>query len=226
MVQLNAMWDRLADLPAPEPSHALDVRWAATLESLVATRRPTPWRFTLGSLWPQRPVWQGTIAAGCLGVGLILGSFWQRPAERTEVARLREEVASTKEMVALALLQQQSATERLRGVDYSQRMASLDPQVISALVNVVQHDANVNVRLAAVDALSKVSRIATVRQSLTQSLTTQESPMVQAALIDYVVDAKDTSAAGALRILAGREDVNPAVRKRAGMALRELTQDR
>ena len=31
MTQLSAMWERLADLPAPEPSHALAVRWESTL---------------------------------------------------------------------------------------------------------------------------------------------------------------------------------------------------
>ena len=39
MTQLTAMWERLADLPAPEPSHALNVRWESTLESLISARR-------------------------------------------------------------------------------------------------------------------------------------------------------------------------------------------
>src|SRR4051794_30407689 len=154
LTQLTSMWERLADLPAPEPSHALAVRWASTLESLVSSRKQNSWRFTLASLRPQTPVWQAVAAVVCLAVGLAVGLQFQRPSDRSEMARLREEVADTKEMVAISLLQQQSATDRLRGVDYSQRMSSLEPQVVSALVDVVQHDANVNVRLAAIDALS------------------------------------------------------------------------
>ncbi|HVW87414.1 MAG TPA: HEAT repeat domain-containing protein [Bryobacteraceae bacterium] len=225
MTQLGAVWERLADLPAPEPSHALTVRWQSTLESLSHTRRQNSWKFSLAALWPERPVWQATIAAACLVVGLAVGSLGRRnEADHGEIARLRDEVANTKQMVALSLLQQQSATERLRGVDYTARMPAMEPGVISALIQAVNHDPNVNVRLAAVDALGRVSGDARVRQSLAQSLTSQESPMMQAALIDYVVDARDRHALDALKELAERPDLNPLVRQRADTAMRQLTQ--
>ena len=227
MSQLSAMWDRLADLPAPEPSHALNVRWESTLESLIGARRQNSWRFTLGALWPQRPVWQVSIAVACLAVGLAVGSFSRRPTverEGNEIAALRQEVSSTKEMVALSLLQQQSATERLRGVDYSVRMRTMEPEVVSALIQAVNHDPNENVRLAAIDALTKASGNAQVRQSMVQSLKSQESPMVQAALIDYVVDARDQAAVNTLKQMAVRDDLNPAIRQRAGQAMQQLTE--
>lgn len=226
MTQLTAMWERLADLPAPEPSHALNIRWESTLESLVSARRQNQWRFSLSALWPQRPVWQVSIAVACLAVGLAVGSLVRLPgrAEHSEIATLREEVASTKQMVALSLLQQQSATERLRGVDYSQRMPAMEPDVVSALITAVNGDSNVNVRLAAIDALSKVSSDPGVRKSLTQALGEQQSPLVQAALIDYVVDAHDGKAIGALKQFAEKPDLNPLVRQRADMAMRQLTQ--
>jgi hypothetical protein len=220
MFQLTAMWDRLADLPAPEPSQALNARWESTLESLTTTRRPRPWRFTLASLWPQRPVWQVTIAAACLIAGLAIGSY--RPNTKSEIAALREEVANTKEMVALSLLRQQSASERLRGVDYSTRMPTMEPEVLSALMQAVNHDPNVNVRLAAIDALSKVSGNPQVRKSMAQSLNQQDSPMVQAALINYVVDARDPAAMGVIRQLSAQPDLNPSVRLRADQAVKEL----
>ena len=226
MTQLTAMWERLADLPAPEPSHALNVRWESTLESLISARRQNQWRFSLSALWPQRPVWQVSIAVACLAVGLAAGSLMRLPgsADHSEIATLREEVANTKQMVALSLLQQQSATERLRGVDYSQRMPAMEPDVVSALVTAVNSDSNVNVRLAAIDALSKVSADPGVRKSLTQSLGEQQSPLVQAALIDYVVDAHDGKAVDALKQFAEKPDLNPLVRQRANMAMRQLTQ--
>ena len=57
---------------------------------------------------------------------------------------------------------------------------------------------------------------------MVQSLGQQESPMVQAALIDYLVDAKDRGAVGTLQQLRGREDLNPAVRQRADRAMQQL----
>lgn len=228
MAQLSAMWEKLADLPSPEPSAALAVRWEATLESLGASK-PKQWRFTLAALWPQRPVWQVAVAVACLAVGLLVGSSlngsW-RGSGKSEIATLREEVANTKALVALSLLQQQSATERLRGVDYSVRLPGMEPEVLVALLEAVNHDSNVNVRLAAIDALSRVSGNPQVRASMAQSLGQQDSPMVQVALIDYMVDAKDHTAMGTLKQFTGRADLNPSVRQRADQAMQQLTEYR
>lgn len=224
MAQLSLLWERLGDIPAPEPSAALTARWESSLESMISARRGTSWRFSLSALWPQRPVWQVSIALTCLAVGLVVGSLQSRGGGTSEIAQLREEVASTKQLVALSLLQQQSATERLRGVDYSAKMPAMEPDVISALVQAVNRDPNVNVRLAAIEALTKVSSDPGVRRSLVSSLTTQDSPMVQAALIDYVMDARDKDAMGVLKDLTSRQDLNPLVRQRADMAVQRLTE--
>ncbi len=226
MTQLTAMWDRLTDMPAPEPSRALQVRWEATLESLggVVAEKPGL-RWTWAALWPQQPVWQFAVAVACLVVGLVVGAQWQRGA-KNEVAALREEVASTKEMVALALLREQSASERLRGVDYSTRMPRVEPEVIAALIQAVNSDTSVNVRLAAIDALSRAAGQPQVRQSMEQSLARQESPTVQAALIGYLVDARDRQALGALQQFAKRPNLDDTVRERAGRAAQQLIEFR
>jgi len=234
MAALGGMWDRLGDLPVPEPSLAMRARWESTLESLTAPQyappvRPAPRHSWWQNVWPANPAWQMAIAGLCLAAGLGAGAFLQRGAslqtsERDEVAQLREEVASTKEMVAVSLLQQQSATERLRGVDYSARMASMEPQVVTALIQAVNRDSSVNVRLAAIDALGKVAGNAGVRASMQEALPQQDSPMVQAALIDYLVDAHDRNAVGSIQDLVARPDVNPTVRERATYAVRQLAQ--
>jgi hypothetical protein len=57
-----------------------------------------------------------------------------------------------RELVALTA-GQQSASERLRGVSWANQVESSDGQVLAALLDSVNHDPNVNVRLAAADAL-------------------------------------------------------------------------
>ena len=229
MVLLGNMWQRLGDLPVPEPSPALRERWEQTMQALTVPQharqysqpRSAWWR----NFWPANPAWQMAIAALCLAVGLGAGfSMHRGDAERDEVAQLREEVASTKEMVALSLLQQQSAAERLRGVDYSARMPSMEPQVISALVQAVNLDANVNVRLAAIDALGKVANNTRVLESFQEALPRENSPMVQAALIDYFVQAHDRNSVGTIQDLVAKPDVNPTVRERATYAVHQLAQ--
>ena len=234
MALLGNMWEKLGDLPVPEPSLAMRVRWEQTMESLTSRQAATEWtpqpiqpgrRFWWQNLWPANPAWQMALAGICLVAGLGAGAYFQSGrGERDEVARLREEVASTKEMVAVSLLQQQSATERLRGVDYSSRMSSLEPQVVTALIQAVNRDSNVNVRLAAIDALSKVANSTQVRESMQAALPQEDSPMVQAALIDYLVDAHDHSAVRTIQDLVARPDVNPTVRERGTYAVHQLEQ--
>jgi hypothetical protein len=228
MEALGGMWEKLGDLPAPEPSLELRVRWEQTLASLTPSRqihRPAHQQSWWQNIWPANPAWQMAIAGLCLAIGLGAGAYLQYGStERDEVAKLREEVASTKEMVAVSLLQQQSATERLRGVDYSTSMSAMEPQVVTALIQRVNRDPNVNVRLAAIDALGKVANESQVRQSMQEALPQQDSPMVQAALIDYLVQAHDRNAVSTIRDLVARPDLNPTVRDRATYAVRQLNQ--
>ena len=216
---LSAMWNRMGDFPVPEPSLALKRRFQATLaaESAGSERK-----WPVAHWWPRNPVWQVGIAAACLMLGLVAGVNW--PRQSGEMAKLHEEIASTRDMVALSLLRQQSAGGRLQGVEYSGRMKTMEPEVVEALVQAIERDSSVNVRLAAIDALGRASRSDGVAQTLTRSLGNQESPMVQAALIDYFVDAHDRGAVGAIRQLAQRPDLNPAVLERSRVALRELSQ--
>jgi hypothetical protein len=223
MSALGGLWERLADLPTPEPSPVLDSRWHETINALISSQpapHPTP-KWSFANFWPRNPAWGIALAAACLVIGVITGM--NLPRQNSEIVKLREEVSSTREMVALSLLEQQSATERLRGVSYSGRLESMEPDVISALTHAVAFDTSVNVRLAAIDALSKASGRPEVLRSLTQSLPAQQSPMVQAAVIDYLVDARDHQAVGALREFATQPDLNPAVLERARYAVSQLS---
>ena len=202
MAALGGLWHRLADLPVPEPSLALHARWHATMASLMPERR-------------SGVFWQLAFALACLVIGVLVGVNLPR--------RNNDEIAKLREMVALSLLSQQSAAERLRGVDYTGSMQTMQPEVVSALIQAVAHDANVNVRLAAVDALSKVATHPGVVESLTRSLPQQDSPMVQAELIDYLINAHDRQAVGTLQQLAARPNLNPAVLERTHYALQQLS---
>ena len=152
---LGGLWERLADLPAPEPSQALHARWQSTLETLTSSNKTVSRTWSFANFWPSSPAWQAAVALACLLIGLLAGA--NLPRRNKEIAKLHEEIASTRDMVALSLLQQQSATERLRGVDYTGRMQTMEPEVVSALTEAVAHDPSVNVRLAALDALSHIA---------------------------------------------------------------------
>ena len=154
-----------------------------------------------------------------IGVGQWLGG---RARGRADLAGLQDEVHHMRQLVTLSLLEQQSASERLRGVDYSSRVDQSDTQVLAALLQAVNHDPNVNVRLAAVDALRKFARDPSVKGSLDQSLVKQESPLVQLALIDFLVDTRDKSAVPSLAALERSPTADKNVKEKALWGLSQL----
>jgi hypothetical protein len=80
----------------------------------------------------------------------------------------------------------------------------------------------VNVRLSAVDALQKYVANQETGKALVAGLATQDSPLVQIALIDMLVQANDASVAPALRKMLADEQTNPSVKQRAEWGLRKL----
>ena len=127
-----------------------------------------------------------------------------------------------RQMVALSLLQQQSAGERLRGVTYAYQAPPSDTEVLSALLTTMNQDSNVNVRLAAVDALHRFGASPVTREAVVQSIRKQNTPLVQIALIDLLVDLRDRDAAPELGQLTRDEKIDSAVREHAKWALGRL----
>ena len=66
-----------------------------------------------------------------LVIGIVIGGVITR--QSSEVAQLRGEMYNMRQMVTLSLLQQQSASDRLRGVNWSYRVEQPDSEVLAAL---------------------------------------------------------------------------------------------
>ena len=169
--------------------------------------------------------WFTQIAAGAVllaiggGVGYSLRS---NQASANEITQLRGEVSNMRQLVTLSLLEQQSASERLRGVSWAVRAEPSDTEILDALVKAVNHDSNVNVRLAAVDALRPFAANPTARDAVLQALPAQTDPIVQVALIDLLVDLKEKDAAQELQRVAVNGSTDSGVRQRAQWALEKL----
>ena len=226
---LSETWRMLGLLEAEQPAPALRSRFYQSLDAYrqgLASAAPAPARrrlFAWSEAWSTAPLFQLAAAAALLIVGIGVGQWMgARNRSQEDLARLQDEVHNMRQMVTLSLLQQQSASERLRGVDYAYRVEQSDTQVLSALLHAVNHDPNVNVRLAAVDALRKFSGSAAMKTTMGQALARQESPLVQIALIDLIVDMRDKDAARSLQTLERNPAVNKEVKERAVWGLSQL----
>jgi hypothetical protein len=218
----------------PEPGPGMKARFLETLrayeEGYQEGQRRQVYSKPSPGFWagwfPARPVWQAAFAAVLVVAGVAAGRFAMAPraagVTTGEIAQLQGQVESLRQLVALSLLQEQSPSARLRGVTYSYQVAQPDRQVEQALLHAVNHDANVNVRLSAVDALAKFAAAAEVRRGLIDSVPVQDSPLVQIALIDLLVQIGAADATPMLRQLADSPDANQDVRQRAASAVQKV----
>ncbi len=216
---LRGLWVGLGLIREASPSRALRSRFYQSLEAYRHGLSAAPVPAPRVAWW--RP--QFALAAALLVVGVAAGYLLGAGrGAQVEVAQLQGELRGMRQMLTLAMLERQSASDRLRGVDLGARFENPGQQVLSALLHTVNHDSSVNVRLAAVDALRRYASGGMVRGALDDSLLKQDSPMVQLALIDLMVAVRNREAAPAVRALSVNSNADPAVKERAALALRQL----
>jgi hypothetical protein len=177
----------------------------------------------LGRVQPRRPLAQAALTAAVLALGVWLGAGHPLgrfgaagqgagKAAGGEIGALRAEVHSLSQLVTLSLLKQDSASERLRGVSFGRQAGANDERVLAALVETLRRDRDVNVRLAAIDALAPTVGRPLVRDQLLDEMARQPSPMVQIALIDVLLAHDREGSLQRLQELATDRTLEPMVR--------------
>ena len=229
---LDATWQMLGAIEAPAPdSERLRARLDAVIDAVEHT--PVVVRPRVG----QSYVLHGLAAAALVVIGIGIGWYAAggsarfggpekvRPASTdsaSEIAAMRNELHDLREMVSLSLMQQQSASERLKGVTWTGQLDRPSSEVVSALLDALMHDPNVNVRLATIDSLERFASRDDVRRGTIEAVERQPSPLVQIALIDFMVKTNERESAATLRRLSQDPQVNDAVRARAAWGLQQL----
>ena len=233
--QFRRTWEALGTLPEEEPGPDLKERFYIALEAakrdIQSEKRRTvgeaidgwmirflPW------LLPKRPVFQGGLALVMLVFGIVLGTgLTSRMRGNGDMAALRDEMRSMRQAVTLSLLDRPSSVDRLRGVQYSKGVESPSQTLLSAMLETLRSDPNVNVRLAAVDALFLFRNEEGVRETLLAALTEETSPLVQIAVIDLLVGIREQRALQALRTLLEDSEADPTVKAHARERIGELS---
>ena len=175
----------------------------------------------------------GLAAAAMLLIGIALGrqialpaapstAATAAPAAETQLAALRAEMGEMRQMMSLSLLRQPSATARLQGVVSIRQIDDPGGDVITALLDTLRDDPNANVRLAAIDALTRFMDRDLVKRGTLDALPRQTSPLVQIALIDFVAQSAGVASAETLQALSNDSTMSRIVRTRAAERLRQL----
>lgn len=228
---LTAVWAKLGVLPEEQPSGELRHRFYAMLEAgktEIAAAQGQPARAHLFSGWREwfsfrRPTFAATFSTFLLLLGV--GTGWLISGSEGKSARLsslQREVQDMRQTVAISLLSQPAASQRLQGISYTAAVQNPNAKTLTALVNTLNTDPNPNVRLAAVEALYLFRNQPGVRDSLVNALAVQDSALVQIALIDLLVEIREQRASEALKALIQTEKLNPDVKKLAERGIKQL----
>lgn len=166
------------------------------------------------------------IAAGIILL-MVAGitAYWVRKDMQNQerIAAMEKALEENKRVMMDLLDNKYSASQRMQGVSVAYEMNKADTEIVTVLVKTFNTDPNTNVRLAALDALSKFSSEAEVRKSLVQSLATQKDPVIQIALIQLMVKMKEKGVIEQLERIATDGKTIKAVKTEAYSGILKLS---
>jgi hypothetical protein len=200
--ELSKLDDQIVKTEMPSPSLQVDDAFYSMLADEKRKQRKGSFSFQIdwSVLLPRLGFATLLIVAGFAG-----GYFLQRPAINPEVKLLTQEVSDLKEMMMLSLLEKESATDRLRAVSLTSDMTSVSDKVTEALFKTLNNDNNVNVRLAALEAIKPYVKDSNVRKQLVLSIGQQDSPLVQVELAQLMVIIQEKKSVKELQKLMDSE---------------------
>jgi hypothetical protein len=220
--EVQKLWNLMGEVHVPEPSEKLRSEFNTALseykEKMVVKSNPLEVLISrLRESWELQ--FRPRVVYGILfiAVGLIAGYMLHRPGETAlsynkQIDSLSSQVSEMRQLMMLSLLQNPSASQRIRAVSYTDEISNADNKVIDALFTTLNEDPNVNVRLATLDALAKYSDKPEVRAGLVRSISLQESPLMQTAIADLMVKLREKSSVPSLQELLKKKDLNKMVK--------------
>ena len=231
---VRQLWQLMGKVATPEPSPMARVRFQAMLDTYKETVDIKQESVVDNLLAKLRQLWTPPSALRLaysfilLSVGVGAG-YWLNHtnspavAYKQQIDTLSTQVQEMRQMMMLSLLENPAASERLRAVSYTQEINHVDEQVIEALLTTLNNDDNVNVRLVTLEALAKLADKAKVREGLVQSITRQESPLVQSALADVMVKLQEKRSIKPLRKLLHDDNLNHLVKGKIEQSIKDLS---
>jgi hypothetical protein len=217
--QLNTLDEQIQKISYPLPGADLDDRFYQMLAIEKKTSRSFSWRNLFS--WPELAP-KLAFASVALILGIAIG-YLIKPSQDNAMQALTTEVSDLKEMMMLSMLEKESATERLRAVSLTDDMDYASTTVTTALIKTLNNDDNVNVRLAALDALKPYVKDSKVREALIAAIAKQKSPLVQVALADLMAQIQEKSSVKELQKIIQSERTPNEVKNRIKESIKILS---
>lgn len=229
---MREVWDMMAEIETPEPSSHMRIKFQAMLDTYkesVEDVKPGVWsslREQFGKIWQLQTRWPLVYSLVIVLLGFGLG-FWlfssgKGGEQEQQLKALSSQIHELKQTMMLALLENPSASERIRGVSYTSEIKHADKEVVDALLATLNNDPNVNVRLSTLDALSHLANHPEVREGLIRSIERQDSPVMQLAIADVMLKLQEKRSVKSFKDLLKQKDLNPGVRDKIKQTITQL----
>jgi len=211
--QLKDFFLRTEEYQTPEPSENIRHQFYANLQQEQAKlKRKASWKRRLPSIQLDIKLSQLAYGLVIFLLGLMLGLLTNtNQGYEQQMADMRAELHNMQESLVVNLLEQPSATQRLKAVNISTGMRQTNEKVTVSLLQVLNEDPDVNVRLAALDALLNYADRPLVREGLIRSIPGQDAPMMQIAMAEAMVELKEKRSVKELQQLLEKDDINQMV---------------
>ncbi|MCB0372805.1 MAG: HEAT repeat domain-containing protein [Muricauda sp.] len=221
---LQDAWGMMEEIDSPKPSEKMDEAFFEMLSNEMDKQRSKSSKSGLLSWFPI--IFKPQLAYGIfllalgLGIGYVLAPT--TASGPTEVLVANHETEEVRQKLVLTLLEQPSANQRLQGVSEANKFENADEIVIKALLQTLNSDSNVNVRLAAIESLTNYVDNPTVRQGLVQSIPNQESPLLQITLANLMVALQEKASIEPFKQLLQEKQLDTTVKKRIEKSIQSI----
>ncbi len=122
----------------------------------------------------------------------------------------------------LGLIEDQSASKRILAVSNSENFTTADTKIIQALIDRLYFDKNTNVRLAAVEALSKFTSEEIVKTALIKALETEKKPSILIELIQTLAKIQEKRAIEPMKKMLADKEIPSYVKQELQLNLPSL----
>lgn len=214
--QTSDLLKGVAEIPMELPSPRLSASFENRLQQEISNAKPLA----------RRMQWKTILQIAASAI-LVLAGYWLGTQHTTadtnqRISDLEAQSIEMKKEITLAMMNNPSASKRIMAVGYSEELDKPDEKVLQAVINRLQVDENINVRLAAADALGKFANEEIVKEALIHALGSEKSPDVQIALINWLAVSRDKRAIAPIQQLINEEDVPSFVKEQANAGLAKI----
>lgn len=213
LTELENLSGKLDNFPEVNPSENLTISFYSQLNRMKGAHVSISQILTGLYNWFDQNRYRRWAVQIAFALLLVWSGWMFGRQDRQEIQHLNSEVVQMKEMFSLAMLKDSSPSRRIQALQYISGYDAINHRLRTAVAGVLKRDANVNVRLEALETLMRYSDDELVRTELLTAIEKQNEPMMQIAITEAMINLHEIRAIAGLHNLLKRRDLNFMVRE-------------